>query len=453
MRGGLMWAVGWLGLWGLIGAVWGQEPAAPARLPELPGPVRVTPLTAAKLAMERATRLALSEQQIAAAQAVLRQAEAMRDVQVEGQISYSYSGPGKSLRLPEAMGGAEIKFAPTSLHKETIQVTWPLYLGRRPQYATRAAQAGVEAAEAQKRATEIEVIVGACQSAFQVLRLQQLVVVAEQRLTSVAEHRRIAQAMYEAGTAPQFEVVQAETELARAKGDLIQARTAVAQQKALLRQILVLPQERELIVEEGVVPSAPAAELKELIAQAWQNRPEIAAAEAAIRAQEAHLRLAQANYDPTLALVGQLNNQTESAATPEFNWNIAAAFKMPIYAGREKYAKIAQAEAALASARLNLEQAREYVALQVAQALLSLQNAQEALTVAEQGEREAQERLRIARVRFANGMGLGVEVLDAQTALTAAQTEVISARYNVQVATVALYGALGKTDFMKESAE
>jgi len=126
MRGGLMWAVGWLGLWGLVGAVWGQEPAAPARLPELPGPVRVTPLTAAKLAMERATRLALSEQQIAAAQAVLRQAEAMRDVQVEGQISYSYSGPGKSLRLPEAMGGAEIKFAPTSLHKETIKVTWPL---------------------------------------------------------------------------------------------------------------------------------------------------------------------------------------------------------------------------------------------------------------------------------------------------------------------------------------
>ncbi len=453
MRGGLMWALCWLGLWGIMGTVWGQAPAASARLPELSGPVRVTPLTAAKLALERATRLALSEQQIAAAQAVLRQAEAMRDVQVEGQISYSYSGPGTSLRLPEAMGGAEIKFAPTSLHKETIQVTWPLYLGRRPQFATRAAQSGVEAAEAQKRAAEIEVIVGACQSAFQVLRLQQLVVVAEQRLTSVAEHRRIAQAMYEAGTAPQFEVVQAETELARAKGDLIQARTAVAQQKALLRQILVLPQEMELIVEEGIVPSAPPGELKELIAQAWQNRPEMAAAEAAIRAQEANLRLAQANYDPTLALVGQLNNQTATAATPEFNWNIAAALKVPLYPGREKQAKIAQAEAALASARLNLEQTREYVALQVTQALLALQNAQEALTVAEQGEREAQERLRIARVRFANGMGLGVEVLDAQTALTAAQTEVVSARYNVQVATVALYGALGKTDFMKESAE
>ena len=122
----------------------------------------------------------------------------------------------------------------------------------------------------------------------------------------------------------------------------------------------------------------------------------------------------------------------------------------PFYQGGEKEAAVMQAQSALQTARLNVEAAQQGIALQVTQAQLNVDDAREALAVAEQGEVEARERVRIAQVRFGNGVSLGVEVLDAQSALAAAQTQVVNARYDLQVATTALRAALGLADLPKE---
>ncbi len=426
-----------------------DDPAG--RLPALAGPLKLTPDAAAQLAVERSTQRAINEQQVIAARGKLSEVEAMTRLHVEGSASYTRSGPASSFELPEEMGGGTIDFAPTSMHTESIQLTLPVYTGGRLKAATYAAKAGIAAAEHGGAATVVQTAIAARQAVFGVLRLQQLVVVAEQRVTAVAEHRRIAQVMLEAGTAPKFEVVQAETELARARGDAIHARTAVGQQTAVLRQLLLAPQDLEVTVAEGVPPTPPEGDRHALIATALQERPEIRVLEATARAREGLVRLARASYDPSAAVVGMVNNQSATVAQASLNWSVTASLTVPIYAGGEKEAKIVQAEADLRTARLNLEAAEQQIALQVTQAQLGVDDGREALAVAEQGESEARERLRIAQVRFANGVGLGVEVLDAQTALAAAQTQVVNARYDLQVATAALRAALGLADLPKES--
>ncbi len=257
--------------------------------------------------------------------------------------------------------------------------------------------------------------------------------------------------MFDAGTAPRFEVVQAETELSTARGDVVHARTAVGQLQATLAELLLAPQGTEISVAEGVPPQLPEGDRHALIAIALKDRPEIAVLEAAVRAKEAALRLTQAQYDPSAALVGVVNSQTQTTASASLNWSVTASLAVPLYAGGEKEAKVAQAQADLRTAHLNVESAQQQIALQVTQALLSVDDGREALAVAEQGETEARERLRIAQVRFANGVGLGVEVLDSQTALASAQTQVINARYDLQVATATLRAALGLADLPKES--
>ena len=431
----------------ILAAAAAAQPAG--RLPELPATLRLTPDSAACLAATRSTQVAIDEQQVISAQGALREAQSLNDVQVEGQASYTRSGPPSTIELPGG-DGAEIEVSPSSTHRETIQVTWPLYIGRRLQHATDAARAGITAAEENVQAREIQAAFTARQTAYAVLRLEQLVAVAEQRVTAVAEHLRITQAMFEAGTAPRFEVVQAETELAQPRGDIIRARTAVAQQKAALAQLIVVPQTTEIIVEEGPPPALPEGDLRSLIDTAVAERSEIAALQAAVRSREASVRLAQASNDPSVAVVGQVNNQSESFAASGVTWSITAAVTVPIFTGGAKEAQVTQARAALETARLNVELASEQVGLQVSQALLNVQDAREALAVAEQGEVEAREQVRIAQVRFASGVGLGVEVLDAQTALAAAQTQVVNARYDLQVATATLRAALGLPDFTKE---
>lgn len=423
----------------------------PARLPAVASPLRLTPQTAAELAVQRSPDLAISEQDIAAAWASVRLAESQRGVRVQAQASYTRMGPTQSLTLPESMGGGEISFTSPESHIETLAVTKPLYLGERDRYARQAARAGVQAAEHSFQAGVVSIAVTAREAVFALLRFQQLSLVSERRVTAIAEHLRISRAMFEAGTTARFEVVQAETELAQAKGDLVAAQTSVAKQKAFVAQLLTVPQGTEIIAEEGVPAAVPDGDLHRLIATAIAERAELDALQAAVRAQQANLRLARANDKPSVAVQGNLNRQTANAASSELNWNVSVGLTKPIYQGGETRARVDAAKASLRTAELDLERVEQQIALQVSQALLSLQQAREQLQVAQQGEVEAQERARIALVRFQNGVGLGVEVIDAQTALAAAQTNVANARYDLQVAVASLRAALGLTDLPKES--
>ncbi len=421
------------------------------RLPDLSSPLRVTPDTAAGLAVARSTQLAINDQQVQAAQGKLSEVKAMSNPRVTGTASYVRQEPGGSMTLPEEMGGGSITLSPTRVHEEAVQATLPVYLSGQDADARRAARAAVEAAQGSVLQTRLQTALSARQGVYAVLRTQQLEVVAQQRLTAVAEHLRIARAMFDTGAAPRFEVVQAETQVATARGDVIHARTAVAQAKAVLAQLLLAPQSTEIVVEEGVPPALPEGDRHALISRALQERPEIVSLEALVRARQALVRVTRAAYDPVGSLVGQTTNSGYDYHDGGLGWSITAALSVPLYEGGEKGAKIRQAQTDVEIARLNLEQAQQQIALQVTQAALNVDDAREALTVAEQGETEAREQLRIAQVRFASGVGLGVEVLDAQTALASAQTQVVNARYSLQVATASLRAALGLADLTEES--
>jgi outer membrane protein TolC len=279
-----------------------------------------------------------------------------------------------------------------------------------------------------------------------VLRAEELAEVAAARVEANREHLRISEAMEEAGVAAHFEVVQARTELARSEGDLIAAETGAEQARAGLRRLLYLPQTQALVVESappGV--EEPEAGLGELVERAFAKRPEIRGAEAQQRAAEASVRLAAAGDNLTAALTGSYarNFETSTLSTND-SWTIALGLQQPIFTGGRVDAETEAARARLRQAELALETQKQEVALGVTQEYLALQQATQQLEVAIQGVAEAQERERISRVRFEAGVALGVEVLDAQTALAAAEANRVNAEYDQYVSLLRLYYAMGE---------
>jgi outer membrane protein TolC len=374
-------------------------------------------------------------------------------VNVAAQASLTLSGPALVFTLPASGGQPAQSFTvvPTAVQHEGLTASVPLYLGGRDRYARQAGHAGVQAATFGLAAGTINVALAARQQVFSTLRVQQLDLVAQQQATANEEHLRVTKAMFDQGTTPRFEVVQAETQLAQAQGQVIHAATAVSQAKASLVATLNLQQGSSITVEEGVPHELPPGDLHSLIQLALDQRPEIASQQALVRAQEANLRLAKANDNASVALQGAVNNGTATLASPALGWSVTVAVTKPIYQGGVTQAQIMLAQAALGTARLNLEKTAQQIALQVAQNVLNVQDAQQALAVAQQGEVEARERARIAVVRFKNGVSLGVEVLDAQTALTSAQTQVVNARYDLQTAVASLRAVLGLLDLPQEA--
>lgn len=418
------------------------------QFPSLGSPVTLTPGQAAALAVERSTDTAIAQQGVCTALGLLREAESLNKWTLAISGALTYQGPGSTVTFPGST--QSITFTPNTTHRETVAVNLPLWLSGRDSYSRAAARAGVQAAEENVQAAVLTVAFSARQAIYMLLRLEALVLVDQQNVTALAEHLRVTKAMFDAGTSPRFEVVQAETNLASAKGDVINDQTAVAIAKASLAALLSLPQGGEIKVEEGVPLEMPACDIYQLVDTALQGRPEIQEGLAKVRAQEANVRLAQAGNKPEVALQGIFNNQTKTLATLGQNWTLSLGLNWPLYQGGLVEGQVQVARAALETAKLNLEATTQQVALRVVQALGTVTDAREALAVAEQGETNARERARIAEVRFQNGVGLGVEVLDAQTSVAQAQTKVVNARFELQVAIAVMRSALGCADLPKE---
>ncbi len=420
------------------------------------GTVTLDPVTAAMWAVERNTDLELQRQAIPEAEGQLEQARAADALTVALSGSAMRMGPVSSFEVPMGPEGELVEFqvGQEEAYRAAVSARQPLYTGGRAGLGTRLAREGIMAARHQTEATQLGVMLGAQEAAYGVLRARQLANVAAARVTALAEHVRNAEALEEAGMAPHFDVVQARTELARAEEEMISAQTAVKQSKAGLRRTLGLPQETPLEVVDPAPPAPLEGEVGDLIELSWQNRPEVQAAETGVRSARLSLELARAAKKPTVALTGEYARQSAGGlgGTSE-SWMIGVVAEKPILDGGSRDGQVASGRARLDAAELRLQRTREEIALEVVQQFLAVQEARERITTAEQGIIEARERQRMARLRYREGIAAGIEVIDADAALAAAEASLVNAQYDLQLALTRLGKAVGTVPLPRQEVE
>lgn len=403
----------------------------------------LTPAQAGELAVQQALGIQLAQEAIEQAQAQVEQARAGKRLQGQITVVEGRMGPVPSFEF----GEEQVSMGDDLIRRASLGLTQPLYTGGRVESQVEAATAGVGAVLNEAEATKRAIRKQAQEVAYTVLRAQGLAEVARWWVKSVQEHRRLSQVMYEAGTVAQFEVIQAQTELSRAEGDLIAAETGVQQALAALRRVLNLPQTQPVAVATPVEPlSRPAGALPGLIGESWVNRPEIPALQARIAQAEAGVRLARATNNLNLALSGEFAHQEISSPfAVEDTWQVLLSLTKPIFDGGLKRGVVQEAQSRLRSAHLGLESQQQQIALEVTQQYWALDQAAKQLQVATQGVVEARERARIAEVRYAAGVTPGIEVVDAQTALATSQAAQINANYDLHLALIRIYYALGRS--------
>ena len=415
-------------------------PPAPPVFPQV---LTLTPAQAADLAAQRALEIQQAREGVEIAEAAVTQARVGQRLTGSATLLEGRDGPVSHVTL----NGTSITLGSNIIRTGTLTLTQPLYTGGRVEAQIRAAQAGVSAAGAQTVTTIRGIRRAAEEGIYGILRAQELAEVARRQVEANREHLRIAQAMFDAGTVPQFEVVRAQTQVASADGNLVAAVTGVDQAKAGLRRVMGLPQTQEL----GATPPAqaamrPAGELADLIATGQAARPEIGIFEAQVRAAEASLRLARATDNLSAGVQGQYlhNGSAAGLASSESTWQVVLSLSKPLFDGGLRGALTRGASAGLRRAQDALDLERQQIALDVTQQYLAANQALKQLQVATQGVVQAREAARIAGVRFGAGVGTGLEVLDAQTAQAAAEATQVNAGYDLQLALVRLRDAMGQ---------
>ena len=110
------------------------------------------------------------------------------------------------------------------------------------------------------------------------------------------------------------------------------------------------------------------------------------------------------------------------SASVGVNWNI---FDSGVTRGA-----IDAAEAERDIALLNVKKTEESIDLNLRQAYLNMREAEQRFTSTGDAVRQAEEDYRIASERYRAGEGILLDILDAQTALTTARQNALSARYD-----------------------
>jgi outer membrane protein TolC len=136
--------------------------------------------------------------------------------------------------------------------------------------------------------------------------------------------------------------------------------------------------------------------------------------------------------------------QGASFASGDDSWSYGISLQWPLFDGGLTRGRVEEARANLRSAQAQQRNTNQTVSSEVVQAYLNVRSAEEKVIAAEAEATNAEESLRLASGRYQAGVGIYIEVTDAQTALVTAQTNRVNALYGLSLARAELARALGQ---------
>lgn len=330
-----------------------------------------------------------------------------------------------------------------NFHSTNVGLSQVLFDFGRTLDAIRAAQATVEASQADLETTKQAVIFNTKQAYYSVLSSQRLLQVAEETVQQNQKHVEEAQARFEVGLAPRFDVTQAQVQLSNAMLDRVAARNNVALARETLRTALGITGPFDYTLVDTLTREPVVFDDEALLNQAYANRPELRSLRAQEQAATRNVSALQKRYLPSVTGNAQYNWTGRDYPLQEgWSWNVTLTF--PLFDDILTAARVGEAQANLRGVQAQQEDLRQQVALEVRQSLLNLREAEERIRVSEQTLVQAQENLTLAEGRYGAGVGNIIELTDAQVLLTSARANTVQALYTYKTVVAELEKAVGQ---------
>jgi outer membrane protein len=351
-----------------------------------------------------------------------------------------------------------------------LQASQPLYVDGRFKVATRVAKANEDVSRYGLRTARAKLRYDIASAYFDALIAEKLVQIADSSLVQVQRTLRQTTLQRQVGTVAEFDLLRSKVAVDAQRPLLIQAQQARDIATLTLKQLLNLPLTEPLALSTPIQdadmdralatsnldtderPSAGAG-LSPTGAQTLpklnprdtspESRAAVQQAVAALDVQKGALRNAELSRVPVLNLASNYsrtaypsNNDIVPRTLADFYpaWTVSLGFTLPIWtSGRIKGEQmIARANVADAEARLS--QGRRAASLDVQLALKSLEQAEANWLASIGTEGQADRALRIAEVRYTNGISTQLELSDIRNLLIQSQANQLTAARDLQLA-------------------
>jgi multidrug efflux system outer membrane protein len=328
-----------------------------------------------------------------------------------------------------------------------FSAAWEIDLWGRIRSMNDAALAQYLATREARRDIDVTLVSAVAQSYFQLLALDLQRQIAVSTAKSLQDSLDLFTQKYQGGAASLLEVERATATQAQVAANIPEIDRQIALQE---NQLSTLCGQNPGSIHRGKAglvdiktPRIPVG----LPSQLLERRPDIREAEDAVRAANAQVGVAHANFFPRVglsALFGGVSTDLSKLTSPDARtYSIGATLTGPIFEGGALKAQYRQAKAAWEKSKLQYQQAALTAFREVADALISRQRIAENVRLLQRATDAAQRSVTLSSQRYQDGKAAYFEVLDAQNQLYADQSALAQAKFNELNAFVQLYKALG----------
>jgi outer membrane protein len=306
-------------------------------------------------------------------------------------------------------------------------------------------RARADAAGAQLKLTDLDLIFQTCQRYFALLAARQLVGVYKEAIVQRQEQVHESKVKSTAALAPQIDVYTAQAQLARAEVRLVDARNEVAKAKAALDNAMGLgAEEPDYEPAQTLIPGDVVGSVKDYVDAAMRLRPDLLGFEDQARAAGAQVREYRSDLFPTVSATAGYN-VVGSGLPAANNYDIGITINWPIFNGMLTTHQIEEARLRREAIAHSIADLRQRIMLEVKTAFLDWQNAHQEIHEALVTLDASRVELELADKRYAAGLGNIIELTDAERDFIQDKAAYVNTLYAFAVAKAGLERATGQS--------
>lgn len=276
---------------------------------------------------------------------------------------------------------------------------------------------------------------------LQVLYAEEQVINSRNQADATREELALAKERLDLGAIANADYLQVKTQLASEEATLANAISSLEMAKVTLMQLMEYPVDGVFDIArpdiDALISTAPAADAKAVFEEALTVKPQIKSAGVNRQMAEVDLELAKGGYYPTLSMNAGLNTGFTEAASigtqlkSGFAPSVGLSVSIPLFRNNQNKSSVARAQAGITTAELDELNTKNQLRKEIEQACVDARSAVISYDAALNQHATALEAYNVAEEKYKLGAMNSVDFLIQKTNLTAAESKLLQAKYEL----------------------
>lgn len=329
-----------------------------------------------------------------------------------------------------------------------VSFVQPIFLGGKVKQQYEMAKSGERIAQIRRQDSVNDLLVKVDEAYWRVVSVENKCQLAQEYRDLLVKLNADMEVMMKEGVITKSDLLKVKVKLNEAEMSLTKAENGLNLSRMALNQLCGIPLHEEISLRDVDLNSLAELQSGIPVETAWQNRGEIQQLTELQKLAEANKNIMMSRFMPNIALTGSYlvsNPNSYNGFEKKFGgmFTIGVTATIPVFHFGERIHTYAASKSLLAATRLQLEEAKEKIELQINQDTYRLQESVKKQVAAQQNIEQAEENLSYANEGFKEGVVTSSDLMAAQTAWLTAKTESIDAMIEVKLNNTYLKKSLG----------